>query len=147
MGEANTDIGSALLRAAEAGDRPAFEAAIADYKALAARNGLRQDGRAKDFGILGGAVGYGSIAASLGQALAKRDAEGLAWVERLASDEMIDLRCLACLLLGQIGQSRPQDIVGLAYRLAADGHWGSGSSSPTPWTMAWGRRRGTSCLS
>ena len=110
-------INGAMLQAIEAEDRAGFEAALSAYKRLAAKSGFRNDGLAKDFGILR------TAAPEVAQALAPQGRKGLAWLKRLAGDEMIDLRCLACLVVGEIGRGRPHDVVVLAHRLAADDNW------------------------
>lgn len=45
------------------------------------------------------------------------------WLKRLATHEKAAVRCLACVVMGEIGKQGPTSIVAIAHKLAADDRW------------------------
>jgi len=60
---------------------------------------------------------------AVGERLAGKKKIRAAWLKRLATDEKAAVRCLACLVLGEIGKADPDSIVATAHKLAADDRW------------------------
>lgn len=63
------------------------------------------------------------IGIAVGERLAADSKRRMRWLKRLASDDKAATRCLACVVLGEIGKVDPDSIVATAHKLAADDRW------------------------
>ena len=63
------------------------------------------------------------IGLALGERLAAKPKSRMAWLKKLASDDKAAARCLACIVLGEIGKVAPNSIVATAHKLATDPRW------------------------
>lgn len=59
---------------------------------------------------------------AIGQALAPKNF-ALVWLKHLSRDEKAAVRCVACVVLGEIGKTNPEGIIAIAHKLAADDRW------------------------
>jgi 3-methyladenine DNA glycosylase AlkC len=103
--------------AAEIESREALEAALRAFKAL---KEVKANGPV-EIGFLSKTIK--PIGLALGGKLAGKKKIRAAWLKRLATDEKAAVRCLACLVLGEIGKADPDSIVAPAHKLAADERW------------------------
>ncbi len=107
----------AFLAALDSEQSASLEAALLKFKKL---------GEVKANGVVD--IGFFTrtikpLGLAVGARLAALPHLRLPWLQRLATDEKAAVRCMACLVLGEVGRAAPQSIVPLAHKLAADGRW------------------------
>ncbi len=63
------------------------------------------------------------IGLAVGERLAAKPKSRMAWLKKLVADDKAATRCLACIVLGEIGKAAPDSVVATAHKLATDSRW------------------------
>ncbi len=111
------DILSDFISAADAESLDALESALAGFKRL---REVKANGTVE--------IGFFTrtikpIGLALGERLTAKAGIRSGWLKRLAGDEKTAVRCLACVVLGEVGRAAPESIVKIAHKLASDERW------------------------
>jgi|CXWL01.1.fsa_nt_gi 3-methyladenine DNA glycosylase AlkC len=111
------DLLSDFIAAADSESLDSFEAALLTFKKL-------KEVKANSDVEIGFVVKtIKLIGLALGERLAAKPKIRLTWLRKLAVDDKAATRCLACIVLGEIGKVAPDSIVATAHKLATDSRW------------------------
>jgi 3-methyladenine DNA glycosylase AlkC len=105
---------SDFMSAADAESLDALDSALADFKRL---REVKANGTV-EIGFLTRTIK--PIGLALGKQLAAKVGVISGWLKRLAGDEKAAVRCMACIMLGEVGKTLPESIVKVAHKLASD---------------------------
>ena len=108
------DILSDFIAAADAESLDALDSALAAFKRL---REVKANGTV-EIGFLTRTIK--PIGLALGERLAAKVGVISGWLKRLAGDEKAAVRCVACIMLGEVGKTLPESIVKVAHKLASD---------------------------
>ena len=104
---------SNFIAAIDSGEPESFESALRGFKKLGE---VKSNGKV-EIGFVVKTIKR--IGVPVGEKLAAKNF-GLAWLKKLAADEKAAARCVACVVLGEMGKTNFESIIPLAHKLAAD---------------------------
>ena len=111
------DLLSDFIAAVDSESPDSFEAALLAFKKL---NEVKANGKV-EIGFVVKTIK--PIGLAVGERLAAKPKSRTAWLKKLASDDKAATRCLACIVLGEIGKVAPDSVVATAHKLATDSRW------------------------
>ena len=111
------DLLSDFIAAVDSESPDSFEAALLAFKKL---NEVKANGKV-EIGFVVKTIK--PIGLAVGERLAAKPKSRTAWLKKLASDDKASTRCLACIVLGEIGKVAPDSVVATAHKLATDSRW------------------------
>ncbi len=111
------DLLSDFIAAVDSESLDSLEAALRAFKRL---NEVKANGEVEIVFVV---KTIKPIGIALGERLAAKPKSRMAWLKKLASDDKAVTRCLACIVLGEIGKVAPDSIVATAHKLATDSRW------------------------
>ena len=110
------EILAELTSAIDSESLESFGAALLKFKKL---NDVKSNGKV-EIGFVVKTIK--PIGLAVGEKLAAKKFR-LSWLQKLAADEKAAVRCVACVVLGEIGKTHFDSIIPLAHKLAADDRW------------------------
>ncbi len=116
MGNIAKSILSNFIAAIDSGSPESFESALRGFKKIGE---VKSNGKV-EIGFVVKTIKM--IGVAIGEKLAAKKF-GLSWLKKLAADEKAAVRCVACVVLGEMGKTDFDSIISIAHKLAADERW------------------------
>lgn len=116
MGNIAESILSNFVAAIDSGSPESFESALRGFKKIGE---VKSNGKV-EIGFVVKTIK--TIGVAVGEKLATKNF-GLSWLKKLAADEKAAVRCMACVVLGEMGETSFDSIIPVAHKLAADERW------------------------